>query len=71
MGRLEMSDVGLSTPDPGGASRQPLVVGDDTGESAVVAWWQGIQGMQAESRVTVRKTSPERMASTLPAEGAG
>ena len=70
-----MSDVGLSTPDPGGASRQPLVVRDDTGRSGVVAGWaglgQGIQGMQAESRVTVRKTSPERMASTLPAEGAG
>ena len=53
-----MSDVGLSTPDPGGASRQPLVVRDDTGWSGVVAGWaglgQGIQGMQAESRVTVR-----------------
>ena len=53
-----MSDVGLSTPDPGGASRQPLVVGDDTGGSAVVKGEacldQGIQGMQAESRVTVR-----------------
>ena len=70
-----MSDVGMSTPDPGGASRQPLVVGDDTGGSAVVKGEacldQGIQGMQAESRVTVRgRPALSGWASTLSAEGA-